>query len=143
MGALNTDNLKGYRQTVAERITDLQRQIEPLTKELGQARAELSAIETLLAAQDPTFKPSDSGDGSPGVSSVQHSDSVAEVAFAALEAAGHPLHYRDLYQAMVNRGAKVRGKNPAANVISHINVDPRFTRVSRGTYALTKWGDNV
>lgn len=143
MEELNTDNLKSYHQTVAQRITELQRQIEPLTKELGQARAELSAIETLLAAQDPTFMASGSGEGVPGASSAQRGDSVAEVAFAALEAAGHPLHYRDLYQAMVNRGAKVRGKNPAANVISHINVDPRFTRVSRGTYALTKWGDSV
>ena len=51
-----------------------------------------------------------------------------------------PLHYRDLYNDFLSKGIPVSGKDPAANLLTHISRDERFVRVAPGTYGLKAWG---
>lgn len=51
-----------------------------------------------------------------------------------------PQHYRDIYNAFLSKGIPVSGKDPAANLLTHISRDERFVRVAPGTYGLKEWG---
>jgi len=139
---LDINSLREYGEALRRRMGDLEAQISPLTQALAEARIQLQALETLLSASDPDYAKlrNASVHGRTGRAAEW---GVADAAYDTLAAVRQPMHYRDLYATMVDRGAKVRGKDPAANVIAHINVDPRFIRVSRGTYALKEWDDNA
>lgn len=148
MEQIDVAALQSYRDAVRQRIRELEEQIRPLSQELSRAGEELRAIETLLSLRDSSYPArlvrASAARAQPSAAEAGVSvASVADAAYEALAAAGMPMHYRDLYATMLKRGASVRGKDPAANVIAHINVDPRFTRVSRGTYALEEWDKDV
>jgi hypothetical protein len=49
-------------------------------------------------------------------------------------------HYRELYKIFVSKGIPISGKDPAANLLTHISRDDRFVRVAPGTYGLKEWG---
>jgi len=51
-----------------------------------------------------------------------------------------PLHYRDLYNGLIAKGIPISGKDPAANLLTHVSRDNRFVRVAPGTYGLQEWG---
>ncbi|MCK4827539.1 winged helix-turn-helix domain-containing protein, partial [bacterium] len=51
-----------------------------------------------------------------------------------------PIHYRDLSDQIQSEGHFLPGKDPAANLLSQVNRDERFVRVSSGTYGLREWG---
>lgn len=71
--------------------------------------------------------------------------SISDLAFAYLnsQSAKQPKHYLDLYNGIIASGKPIPGKNPAANLLTHMIRDDRFVRVSSGTYALSKWGIEV
>lgn len=50
------------------------------------------------------------------------------------------MHYVDILNGLLADGKPVSGKNPAANLLTHISRDKRFVRVSPGTYGLGEWG---
>ncbi len=50
------------------------------------------------------------------------------------------MHYKDLAEHLQSQGHFIPGKEPAANLLSQISRDPRFVRVSPGTYGLAEWG---
>lgn len=51
-----------------------------------------------------------------------------------------PVHYIDLTKEILSKGILIPGKNPNANLLSHMNRDNRFVRTSPGTYGLKEWG---
>ena len=69
--------------------------------------------------------------------------SVLDDARAVLEAAGQPLHYREITQRMLAGGWETRGRTPWETVNARLAVDikqrrqaSRFVRTSPGTFAL-------
>jgi hypothetical protein len=56
-----------------------------------------------------------------------------------LQAAGGPLHYKDLYQRLRARGVHVPGTDPARNVGAHLSADPRFVSLGGGMWGLKAW----
>ena len=64
---------------------------------------------------------------------------TSDIAYEVLKNTGIPMYYKDLYEAILQTGFEIRGKDPATNLIAHISPDPRFKRVKRGTYALKEW----
>ena len=66
---------------------------------------------------------------------------LADTAFRFLEKQDNKtaIHYRELASKLASLGARIPGKDPAANLLSHIVKDPRFVRTSPGTYGLDSW----
>jgi hypothetical protein len=69
-------------------------------------------------------------------------DSISELAYHFLNEASEqtPKHYMDIYKGILNSGKPLPGKNPSANLLTHMSRDDRFIRVSPGTYGLKEWG---
>ncbi len=51
-----------------------------------------------------------------------------------------PTHYKELANQIMASGVGIPGKDPAANLLTHLNRDNRFVRVAPGTYGLEEWG---
>jgi hypothetical protein len=68
--------------------------------------------------------------------------SISDIAYDYLHASTEkkPLHYMDIFNGLLAAGKPIPGKNPSANLLTHISGDKRFTRVSPGTYGLSEWG---
>ena len=74
--------------------------------------------------------------GSASLASI--SDSAYEYLRSSTEK--KPMHYMDLFNGLAAAGKSIPGKNPPANLLTHISRDNRFVRVSPGTYGLSDWG---
>ena len=68
--------------------------------------------------------------------------SLADIAYEELDKRPEkePIHYKELANLILANGHQIPGKNPAANLITHIGRDTRFVRTGRGIYGLTEWG---
>jgi len=69
-------------------------------------------------------------------------ESIADIAYDYFNSGNDkkPLHYQDIYNEILFSGKFIPGKNPAANLLTHMSRDKRFIRVSSGTYGLSEWG---
>lgn len=72
-------------------------------------------------------------------------ESIADIAYDYFNSGNDkkPLHYQDIYNGILSSGKFLPGKNPAANLLTHMSRDKRFIRVSSGTYGLSEWGIQV
>jgi len=72
-------------------------------------------------------------------------ESISDLAFEYLNSINekHPLHYMDIFNGILASGKSLPGKNPAANLLTHMSRDKRFIRVSSGTYGLSEWGIQI
>lgn len=61
---------------------------------------------------------------------------LADTMVSILTAAGQPLHYRDIYEQLVQRGRPVPGLNPARNTGAHLSLDRRFLSYGQGVWGL-------
>lgn len=60
-----------------------------------------------------------------------------------LDAEGHPMHYRDLYQRVSAAGIVVHGQEPVRNVGAHLSGDGRFRSLGGGMWGLHSWDGRV
>ncbi len=60
---------------------------------------------------------------------------------ADILAAQGPLHRRDVYDRLVERGVHIGGLDPVNNVGAHLSIDPRFTNVGGGMWDLAERAD--
>lgn len=133
-----------YVDVLAAKRREVLREIEALREQINVLAARVSAKENQLRNLDDLISMEatvPSGDGNSAASqSVPASSHFLDAAFEALAAAGHPLHYRVVAQRVVEAGAYVPGKDPAANLLTQMTRDPRFARAGgRGVYGLTEW----
>jgi hypothetical protein len=74
---------------------------------------------------------------------VSPAKSAVNQMWRILEEVGRPLHYRDIYQQLQDRGIQVQGLDPLKNVGAHMSADPRFVSDGKGFWRLTSWGPDV
>ena len=51
-----------------------------------------------------------------------------------------PMHYREIYRHLQERGFEIEGKDPGNSLLARITSDPRIERVGRGFYRLVSSG---
>lgn len=141
-----------FKDTLRGERDKLQRDMEQLRQEIVEREASLRAKETrlehiLALLDDEPKKPAQQlrkAKESPGRStpSAQLLDMAVEVLRGQKS---EPMHYRDLADELMRRGAVIRGKDPAASLVARMTQDDnrraeserRFVRpVSKGFYAL-------
>ena len=144
----NSGNLEASLRGERDR---LQQEIEQLSQEIAEkeqlSRAKqlrLGHVQALLQDSPKAGKPAPRRleSGAASTPTPRLLDMVEEV---LRERQGEPMHYRDLADEITRRGAIIRGKDPAAALVSRITQDekrraggePRFVRpTSKGFYAL-------
>ncbi len=72
----------------------------------------------------------------PTSSPVPPSTNLADAAYELLAETRREYHYRELAQALLDKGVLINGRDPATNLIAHLVRDTRFVRPKRGVYAL-------
>lgn len=115
-------------------ISSLQERIQELFKEIGVKQEQAQHIIFLLAAEGYNLENEDLV----ALGTIQ----IADIAFEFLDKTieKNPLHYKEIANSLFEKGIFIPGKDPYANLLSHISRDHRFVRVAPGTYGLEKWG---
>ena len=111
-------------------LAELQRERNRVAEMVGH----LQGLQGLLHLEDNQTSPEDPHTHPTPPQSRRAAD--ADLVVEYLEETGTPTHYREIYQALAERGLTVGGKDPANTLLSRYFNDPRLTRVKRGTYAL-------
>ncbi len=130
----------------------LQQEIEQLRKEIdakeSQCRSKverLGHVQALLSAEPPASSERLQRRRSTESSSTPSERLLNMVEQVLRERNGEPMHYRDLADEIVKRGAVIRGQDPAGALVSRMTqddnrraeADKRFIRpTSKGFYAL-------
>lgn len=137
-------SLRGERDKLKQEIDQLSKEIAEKEQLSRVKQVRLGHVQALLKDSPKTGKPAPSR-LEPGAASTP-TPQLLDLAVAVLrERQGEPMHYRDLADEIMRRGAVIRGKDPAAALVSRITQDekrraegePRFVRpTSKGFYAL-------
>jgi len=114
-------------------LEDLQKELQRIYSEIADKQEQSKKILSLLAKEKIELDDIDS--------SLVGDIPISDLAFEYLDSKGdkNPIHYIELTKSLMAKGKYIPGKNPSANLLTHINKDERFVRVSSGTYALKKW----
>jgi hypothetical protein len=144
------DLLKNKRSELASKLQRYQDMISNVEKEylvrLTQLKEEQKPLQEALQHIDALLRLSNpNGDkltnagvniNPPEVVTATITDEVCRL----LETVNQPMHYRDIYNKLVEKGLSISGKDAAATLLARISRDARFKRGrKRGTYALSVW----
>lgn len=135
---MDQQKLQEWKQILVREIEGLQAQLAPIETELRVKNEKLAAIDRLLNLETHPVETISIPLNSSNIL-TKNKKKTADVAYDVLKDAGIPMYYKDLCAAITQTGFEIRGQDPAANLIAHISIDPRFKRVKRGTYALKGW----
>ncbi len=127
-------SLKWRLENIKEEILVLQRHIQELFKDVEQKQEQAQHLKTLLNSEGV-------GLNDPELASLTNI-AIEDVAYKFLLSSddNKAVHYKDLANEIMAKGILITGKNPASNLLSHINRDERFVRTAPGTYGLKEWG---
>lgn len=128
------ENLEWRLDFIKEEIVKLQQQIQGMFKEVEQKQEQAQHLMMLLKSEGVNLN-------NPELASLTNI-AITDVAYDFLSSSGDKtaVHYKDLAKEIMAKGILITGKNPASNLLSHINRDERFVRTAPGTYGLKEWG---
>lgn len=127
-------NLTWRLNELKTEIVDLKKRIQNMFKEVELKQEQAQHLIMLLNAENVDIQ-------DPELASLTDT-AIADVVydFMSRESKRTPMHYDDITRAIMAKGILIPGKNPASNLLSHINRDERFVRTAPGTYGLKEWG---
>jgi hypothetical protein len=123
--------LRRKRETVWSELEEMRDESRHLGDRIQLKEAQLRNLDELLALEQPPTKRDASNEALPGVGR-----SFLDAAADLLLREGSGLHYQELLTRLKQLGVHVPGRDPAANLITHLSRDPRFIRTGRGEYGL-------
>ena len=137
MNSTNTSDadLAGVRARLSEQILSIEETIRPLQEQLSRLKAQAELIERALQVGSGN----EHQDALPADNKVAKQN-VADRVFDLLREAAGPLHVSEILRQYVARGFTVPGQGNESNLLVYIVRDPRFVRVSKGTYAIAQSG---
>ena len=137
-GALE-NSLRGERDKLQKEIEQLGEEIAAKEAQRRIKEARLGHVQALLGSEPPAKR---RGAAPASTPSERLLNMVVQV---LRERKGEPMHYRELADELVRRGAVIRGQDPAGALVSRMTQDDkrraeedkRFVRpTSKGFYAL-------
>jgi len=120
-GGFVPDSLKQLKQRVAE-----------LEAQRAALELDIQSYYRVIADQE--------GRSEPQGRAVTVAKAVVNEMVHILDAAGEPLHYREIYKRLRDRGLEVAGQDPLKNTGAHLSADQRFVSDGRGHWRLASWG---
>jgi hypothetical protein len=126
-------DLKGIQSRLLKKISEVEAEMHPLQEQVVRLKAQLDLVEKALQVGSKSAGPMDSHQG-PAATKSSVPDRVIEL----LKEAGKALHVSEILSQYVAKGFAVPGQGKESNLLVYIVRDPRFIRVSKGTYALAQ-----
>lgn len=124
------------KRETAERL----RRISEERNGLQARRRHLQALLAFEGVEQPEMQ------GVPGVpegagsaETEEGTVTLADQVYYHLLERGKEQHYREIAEALMERGVEITGKDPGLNLVAHIHGDERFKRPRRGVYGLAEW----
>jgi hypothetical protein len=128
--------LKTKRTEILASIETARQQASEIAALISLKEAQLKNIDDLLLLESGSAP---SQRATPPSAPDRKGSSFVDQAAEVLRELGRPAHYRQLVELLADRKVYVPGKDPGANLISHITRDDRFVRTGRGLYGLAEW----
>lgn len=127
-------NLSWRLDELKAEIKELQKTIQRIFKDVESKQEQAQHLVLLLKLEGVEIQ-------DPELASLTDT-AVADIAYDFLmnQAKKLPIHYNDIAKGIMAKGILIPGKNPASNLLAHINRDERFVRTAPGTYGLKEWG---
>ena len=130
-----------YTNVLSKKLAELQEIKNKKTSEISKLLSEVEVLQKSIENLVDLLKV----EGFQVNSQIEKASSnatISELAHDYLMSQGNkqPRHYMDIYKAIISSGKQIPGKNPAANLLTHMIRDERFVRISSGTYGLSEWG---
>lgn len=134
---VDTD-LSQIRERLSRRLSELDEQLAPLQAERARLGAQLDLVERALSV-DGDGVPTKTADGSAFVPppAAGPRETVTAGVAKILAEAGTPLHISEIRNRYIASGEKIPGRGTESNLLIYMGRDPRFVRVTKGTYALS------
>ena len=126
-------SLLGWKHQLDEELQELRARQCELGEAIAHKEGQLRNLRELLDSEGYAMEDARGEDRPPN-------GSIGDAAFALIKEIGQPVYYKELAERLGESGVTIRGRDPGANLISHLARDRRFARVARGTYALSEWG---
>ena len=128
------DSLTWRLDSLKNEIAELQCKIQEMFREVETKQDQAQYLVMLLKTEGVEIN-------DPELASLTDV-AVADIAYEFISAgdSNTGVHYKDLAKEILAKGILIPGKNPASNLLSHINRDERFVRTAPGTYGLREWG---
>jgi len=111
------ERLRGEREEIASRLAALDRQLNLVTELVMLYRESTDDVED----------------------TIQPPKTLRNELVAIFREAGTPLHYKEAYQRLLERGFTVNGTDPAKNVGAQLSNDERFEKRGNGLWGLVAW----
>jgi hypothetical protein len=128
-------DLESVAGRLRSRVHELEAEILPIQEQLSRLRVQLDFVERALNAGNVPPQPESQ------IKDVASSKpNVSERVFEILRDAARPLHVTEIRNQYIAKGFTVPGQGTESNLLVYIVRDSRFTRVSKGTYALAALG---
>jgi DNA-directed RNA polymerase delta subunit len=112
-------------------VKKLQETLDSLRSERDRLDQQIEQFEGVLAFYDQNPERLDVRPGS--------SKELRNTMWDILREEGRALHFRDIYERLAERGARVAGKEPHRNVGAHLSADERFISLGSGIWGLASW----
>lgn len=131
-------DLSQIRGRLTRRLSELDQQLAPLQAERVRLGAQLELVERALSVDGTGTTingPADSAVEPPVAAGPREAVTagVAEI----LAEAGTPLHISEIRNRYIATGRTIPGRGNESNLLIYMGRDPRFVRVTKGTYALS------
>jgi len=134
--SVDTD-LSQIRVRLARRLSELDEQLAPLQAERARLGAQLELVERALSVNGTGMPAQPAPDETPMPVAVGARETVPAVVAKILAEAGEPLHISEIRNRYIASGHTIPGRGTESNLLIYMGRDPRFVRVTKGTYALS------
>jgi hypothetical protein len=128
--------LQSVANRLRTRVRELEAKLAPIQEQLSRLRVQLELVDRALSAHADATHESVQPPTGEAVTKI----AVAERVFEILRDAGRPLHVSEIKTQYEGKGWRIPGQGRESNLLVYIVRDSRFTRVSKGTYALKEDG---
>ncbi len=132
--------LKKIDLAIADLQEEFSRKMEAFQSKRKPSEEALHHIEALLKLEGFVLNSNQCKVGENKIDYIPGTTKITDAAYDLLSEVYKPLHYKEIFNKLQERGLYIPGKNPAATMLSRMSRDNRFKRtVKRGTYALSTW----
>ena len=107
-------------------LARVKKRLEPLEARKSELDNKIRALITLIEMEPETND----------TEVLKKGYSLADRIYSLLKASSEPLHYRQIYELLVQQGIEISGKDPLKNIRAHLSRDTRFEATGGGIYKL-------
>ena len=127
---------------ITKRLNALETELDTLEEQLAEVQAERDVLATKVENYRGVLADYSQWEGAT-VGRRVRSEDLHDIMIKILEEARVPLHYKTIYQKLLNDGIHVAGEDPVKNTGAHLSSDAQFVSVGQGEWALAKWGSKA